>query len=684
MKNFLKPLFALILFVNFSQAQILKPASWSFTTDKKEVKVGEEVTLQFNARIDKDWHLYSSDFDPDLGPIVTSMTFTPNDSYQLIGKIKPVNPIKKFDELWGGDVTFFEKNGQFLQKIKILKPDPKITGSVEWQTCTDVDGRCVNGTDKFSFNVKAIASSATEPTTITEKDTKVAEAKVLENTDNNSAGETQGNETATELAAAEAKTGVIQQNPAERNTGPITNNNGKESSTSLLKFLLLALGAGFASIFMPCIYPIMPMTVSFFTKQSNGKGKSFFYGISIMAIFALMGLVTMAFGAPFLNFISTHWIPNLIFFIIFILFGISLMGAFEIVLPHEAVNKIDRLSDKGGLVGIFFMALTLVVVSFSCTVPFVGSLLILSAQGEVWRPLYGMLAFGFPFALVFTSLAMFPQWLKNLPKSGGWLNELKVVFGFMEFALALKFLSNIDLAYHWNLLHRNIFILIWVLIFVLAGLYILGFIRFSKDDKVNKISWQRVFFSAIFIGFASYMVPGVTGKSLSALSGILPPKNEEVNLNTPVNLEIGMKNLPHGLVGFKDIDDALAYSAKVGKPVLIDFTGYACANCRKMEEFVWPKTEVLNKLKKDYVIASLYVDDKAELPKEKHYVSSYDNELKTTIGGKNMDLEITKFNNNAQPYYAVVDSKGNALMDPIGYSSAEDFAEFLEAGKSKF
>jgi thiol:disulfide interchange protein len=451
-----------------------------------------------------------------------------------------------------------------------------------------------------------------------------------------------------------------------------------QESTSLLGFLLTAFLAGFASIFMPCIYPIMPMTVSFFTKQSQGTRKATFYGLSIMFVFGLIGLVATVFGAPFLNFISTHWIPNLIFFVIFIIFGVSLLGAFEIVLPHEVVNNIDRMSEKGGFVGIFFMALTLVVVSFSCTAPFVGSLLIMAAKGEVWRPLWGMLAFGLPFGVVFTSLAMFPQWLKSLPKSGGWMNEMKAVFGILEFALALKFLSNIDLTYHFNYISRNTFLIIWIIIFVTIGLYILGILRLPKDSKVKKYNVQRFVFGTLFLGFAAYMVPGVShNKELNLLSGLLPPKT----IASTVADDSKLRDLPHELKGFYDYDDALAYSKEIGKPLFIDFTGYACANCRKMEENVWPKPEVLEKLKNNFVIASLYVDDKKELPKEKQYTSKYDDELKVTVGDKNMDLEITKYNNNAQPYYIIEDSNGKSIVkQPIGYTSKEEFMKFLDEG----
>lgn len=676
MRRSIQLLFTILLISQVSMAQLLKPTTWKFSSDKNEVKVGDIVELQFNATIDKDWYLYSSDFDPNLGPIVFEAEFEPHASYQLVGKVTPKNPKKKYDDLWEGDITYFKEKGQLTQKVKILAPNPVIKGKISFQTCTDVDGRCVNGKENFDYKIKATASTAISPEE--SKDEKVAIASAEEE------AEDKVDALATDelplVTSSDENVNLSQGDEVINSDLPISE---KKESTSLIKFLLLALGAGLASIFMPCIYPIMPMTVSFFTKQENGKSKAFFYGVSIMAIFAVMGLVTMAFGAPFLNFISTHWVPNLIFFIIFIIFGVSLLGAFEIVLPHEAVNKIDRMSDKGGLIGIFFMALTLVVVSFSCTVPFVGSLLILSAQGEVLRPLYGMLAFGLPFAAVFTSLAMFPQWLKNLPKSGGWLNELKAVFGFLEFALALKFLSNIDLAYHWNLIHRNIFILIWVVIFVLIGFYILGFMRLSKDQKVEKFSFVRIGFAVLFFAFSAYMVPGVTNKSLPLLSGILPPMpTASIDATVTPLANDKMKALPHGLQGFKDYDDALAYAAEVGKPVLIDFTGYACANCRKMEEFVWPKDEVLKRLQEDFVIASLYVDDKAKLPMEKQYVSDYDQELKTTIGDKNMDLEITKFNNNAQPYYAVVNSEGKSLLDPLGYSTEKEFIEFLDAGKA--
>lgn len=653
--HFKKILFLLLISISVL-AQLEKPTTWKYKVLQDKVAVGDVVDVEFTAAIQKDWYLYSSDFSPELGPTVTEFTFNKSKQFQAVGKVKPIHPKKKFDEVWGGDVSYFKETGKFVQKVKILEENPTISGKITYQTCTDIDGKCVPGNEVFNIKIATVLANKLE----TKSDSLVEDT----------------------ISNVETETAIVTKE--EEPTKTITKEPMKEAQ-SLWQFLLIAFGAGLASIFMPCIYPIMPMTVSFFTKQANGKSKAIFYGISIMAIFGVMGLITMAFGAPFLNFLSTHWLPNLIFFAIFILFGVSLLGAFEIVLPHETVNKIDRLSDKGGLIGIFFMALTLVVVSFSCTVPFVGSLLIAAAQGEVTRPMYGMLAFGLPFAMVFSGLAMFPQMLKNLPKSGGWLNELKAVFGFLEFALALKFLSNIDLAYHWNLIHRNVFLVIWIVIAVMIGIYILGFIRLSKDDKIEKRGSLRIAFAAIFLGLAAYMLPGVANKPLALLSGILPPMPIESHIDSNANLPTDkMRALPHGLYGFYDFDDAQAYAKEINKPILIDFTGYACANCRKMEENVWSKPEVLKRLREDFVIASLYVDDKKELPKEKQYTSTYDGELKTTVGDKNMDLEITKYNNNAQPYYIIVHPNGEKLLEPLGYSSEADFIKFLDKGKAGF
>ena len=640
--------------------QIEKPTTWSYETSPKNPKIGDVVEVKLKANIQKDWKLYSSKMSPDIGPLITVISFKNSSDFRLVrGITENPSPAKVYEEIWESDVLIHKKSATFIQKIKILNENTVVNTHIEFQSCTDVDGRCVNGKEDIEIKIKAIPGE-----------------KAIEKDSSESSITPVDTPSGTGSAIPEVKESGV--GKSTTNTLPT----GTEPDSSLWKFLLIAFGAGFASIFMPCIYPIMPMTVSFFTKQKDGKSKAVFYGISIMVIFAIMGLITMLLGAPFLNWLSTHWIPNLIFFIVFILFGVSLLGAFEIVLPHETVNKIDRLGDKGGLIGIFFMALTLVVVSFSCTVPFVGTLLIAAAQGEVMRPVYGMLAFGLPFAMVFSGLAMFPQFLKKMPKSGGWLNELKAVFGFLEFALALKFLSNIDLAYNWHLIHRNIFLVIWIVIAVIIGIYILGYMRMPKDDKIEKLTPSRSIFAIIFFALAIYMTPGVANKPLSLLSGILPPM--PVGEHSDEIFDPKLRKLPYNLKGFKDFDDALPYAQSVNKPILIDFTGHACANCRKMEENVWSDPAVNSRLRDNFVIASLYVDDKEELPKEKQYVSKYDNKLKVTIGDKNIDLEISKYNNNAQPFYIIVDTKGEMVVKPQGYCSAEQFIEFLDKGKAEF
>jgi thiol:disulfide interchange protein len=653
-----KIFFLFLIFVaNLSQAQLKEPTKWSYKISPVSFKVGDVVDIELIATIDKGYHIYSNDFDPNLGPTLCTFDFSNVKGLELQGKPKAINSIKYYEEIWEGTTTIFKNKGVFKQKVKILDANPSITCKIDFQTCNE--GNCVPG--KKTLDINFAGSSG--PEKLVEK--TVEPIKNLVDTVN--------------VITPIPSTDII-----ENDTTKITEvvaaaplNPEKPKDESLINFLIVAFLAGLASIFMPCIFPIMPMTVSYFIKQENGKFKAIFYGICIMLIFASMGLVTKQLGAPFLNFLSTHWIPNLIFFIVFIVFGISLLGAFEITLPHATVNKVDRLGDKGGLIGIFFMALALVLVSFSCTVPFVGSILIAAAQGEVMRPIYGMLAFGLPFALVFGGLAMFPSALKSLPKSGGWLTELKAVAGFMELAFAFKFLSNIDLTRHWNLLHRNIFLGIWIVAGVIIVLYILGFMRFSKDNKVEKMSLTRIGFATLFFAFTAYMVPGLANKSLPLLSGILPPLQLNSGSNAP---DPRMKELALGLYGFHQIEEAQEYAKKTNKPILIDFTGYACANCRKMEENVWPKSGIKELMNEKYAIASLYVDDKEALPKEKQYISTYDKSEITTIGAKNMDFEITKYNNNAQPYYVVINAEGKLLAGPISYSSEADFKKFLEAG----
>ncbi|NBB20064.1 thioredoxin fold domain-containing protein [Runella sp. CRIBMP] len=671
----------LLLLVSVSTfSQIQNHAKWSFEVPKKEVKVGDVIEIKFNADIDPTWHLYSTEFEVKDGPNPTEFAFKPNDSYQLVGKIKPVGFHKFYEEVWGGNTSVAEGKGSFVQKVKILKVAPQIEVAISYQTCQN-DGLCTMGNADFIINtLKVVAASNTETPTA-EATAPTAEPQVTENVQ--------------PTTTPKADTTQAEATASAENT--ISDVPVSEPEESLWSFLLACFLGGLASIFMPCIYPIMPMTVSYFTKQEHGTGKALVYGLSIVAIFTLLGfLVSRVGGAQAANFISTHWAPNAIFFVVFILFGLSFLGLFEIVLPNSFVNSVDKQADKGGLIGIFFMALTLVVVSFSCTAPIAGSLLILASKGnEVMRPVLGMIFFSLPFAVVFTGLAMFPKFLKSLPKSGGWLNEFKVVFGLLEFALALKFLSNIDLAYQWQVLDREVFLAIWIVLFSIIGFYVLGKLRMDKDSPVKGITIPRLLISSATFAFVVYMIPGMFGAPLRALSGWLPPEQTQDfyltnavggGTSAPALTASGRRkpHLPHGLEGYFDYEQALAEAKAQGKPVFIDFTGFNCANCRKMEANVWPQPEVLERLKKNFVIASLYVDDKTELPKEKQFVSTYDQREKTTIGDKNADLQITKFNNNAQPFYCLVTPEGELLTKPVGYTSAEEFTRFLDEGLTKY
>ena len=476
-----------------------------------------------------------------------------------------------------------------------------------------------------------------------------------------------------------------------------------EVEKSLVSFFLIALGVGLATCLTPCVYPLIPMTVSFFIKQKNGVGKAFLYGASIIGIYVLFGTViaaTLGQAAP--NFISTHWIPNLLFFAVFIIFGLSFLGLFEIQLPSKFVNNVDAQSDRGGLIGIFFMAFTLALVSFSCTGPFVGTLLGLGASGKFTKPIIGMFGFGLGLASPFVLLALSPELLKKIPKSGGWMNTIKVFFGFLELALALKFFSTVDQTYHWRILDREIFLAIWIAVFTLMGFHLLGKFQMPHDDKVERLGVPRLMVALAVFSFVVYLLPGLFGAPLKAMSGLLPPtetqdfvlsassgqSSENKNPDFPKSVKYGsFLKLPHGIQGFFDYNEAVEYAKKVNKPLFIDFTGHGCVNCRKMEASVWIDPEVLKRLKNDYVVVALYVDDKTELPKNEWFLSKDDGLEKTTLGDQNLDFEITKFNANAQPYYCLVNPNGNPkpMLKPRAFDQdVKAFTEFLDAGKAKF
>lgn len=471
---------------------------------------------------------------------------------------------------------------------------------------------------------------------------------------------------------------------------------------SLWVTFLAGLVGGFAAIFMPCIFPLLPMTISFFTKQSGTRAKgirnALIYGVSIIVIYVALGLlITVIFGADALNDLSTNGIFNFAFFLLLVVFAASFFGAFEIMLPTSWANKMDAKADQGGLIGIFFMAATLALVSFSCTGPIIGTLLVQAASmGELLGPAIGMFGFALALALPFTLFSLFPSWMTSLPKSGSWLNSVKVTLGFLELALALKFLSNVDLAYHWQWFDREVFLVLWVIIFGMMGFYLLGKLRFSHDSELTSISVPRLFLSIISLAFALYLIPGLWGAPLQSVSAFLPPQQtQDFDLYTrslgasPVAESESATpkkygdifEAPLGLNAFFDYEEGMAYAKKVNKPVMIDFTGHACVNCREMEASVWPKPDVLKRLRNDYVLIQLYVDDKTELPTAEQHVSSYSGKTIRTIGNQWSDLQASRFNTNSQPYYVLLDNNGKQLVPPKGADSKpENFVKFLDSG----
>ncbi|WP_229738554.1 protein-disulfide reductase DsbD family protein [Parapedobacter pyrenivorans] len=477
------------------------------------------------------------------------------------------------------------------------------------------------------------------------------------------------------------------------------------SPQTLWGIFIAGIIGGFAAFLMPCIYPMVPLTVSFFTKQSGTRSKgvvnALLYGLFIIVIYVALGmLVTLVFGASALNEAASSAWFNLLFFVIIIIFAISFLGAFEITLPSRFVNKMDEKSNRGGLLGLFFMAFTLALVSFSCTGPIIGYLLVEAvSEGALMGPAIGMLGFSVALAIPFMIFAFFPSLLKEMPRSGGWLNTVKVSLGFLELALAFKFLSNVDLAYHWGILDREVFLAIWIVIFGLFGLYLLGKLKFSHDSSVPYISIPRLFFAIAMLSFTVYMVPGMWGAPLKALSAWLPPSpTQDFNLHgvgfassTPQASNAIVKkygdvfHAPHGIDAFYDYDQALAYSKQVGKPVLLDFTGWSCVNCRKMEESVWPDPQVLKRLKEDYILVSLYVDDRTELEPDEQYVSEFSGKKIRRVGQKWSDLQASRFGTNAQPYYVIVDSDGKQLVPAQAYNEdIQNYIVFLDSGIASY
>ncbi|WP_460676191.1 protein-disulfide reductase DsbD family protein [Hymenobacter coalescens] len=709
-------------------AQLLEPTKLTASVNPATGKVGDEVELIVNARIEPTWHLYATDFDPDLGPTVFTFTWTKSPAYELVGPPKSVGAKKKFDTVFKGDVTYFETTGQIRQRVRLLQPGAlTIKATAEFQSCTDVDGRCIPGDAALSFGPLTVtgtaaatpAAAAAVPPAASQPATAPAGAKVpaalpaVASADTAAPAAASAATAAVDTAAAVAAAPVQAPEATGPATAAVTTAQPAGTAMSLWKYLLLAFGAGLVAVLMPCVYPMLPMTVSYFTNNSRSRAeaisKALVYGLSIIGIYTGAGVVlSLLFGADAANLISSHWLPNLLSFVIFIVFGMSFLGLFEINAPSSLINKVDARADQGGWSGMFFMAATLVLVSFSCTVPIVGSVAIAAANGELLRPTLGMLAFSSAFALPFVLFALFPTWLKSMPRSGGWLNTLKVVLGFVELGMAFKFLSSADLSYHWGLLPRPVFLVIWIVLAGLLGMYLLGKFRLSHDGETVHVSVPRLLLAAVAFSFMLYMVPGLFGAPLNALSALAPPATRQDyawvgSSGTPAVATAqdgstlcstpafeGRLELPLNLSGYFTLEEALACARQQQKPVFVDFTGHNCGNCRVMEATVWSDPRVLKRLREDFVVVALYADDKTELPQDKWYTSPRDQRVKRTLGEQNLDFQIRTFNMNAQPYYVILDpastvQQPRSLAPAVAFESdVEKFIAFLDAGLAQY
>ena len=655
-------LIAIIAYSGISFSQVFDPVSWSYHVENLG---NDEYELVFEAKIDETWHLYSQEID-EGGPIPTSFNFEESDKFKVIGKVvEHTEGEVVHDVSFNMDLKLFSDKAIFKQKIKVLTEEAfNIKGYVEFMSCDDE--RCLPPKEvDFSFSIK---------------------------NDNGAKNAT----------ASKTKDASLND----------TSKNEKGSGSSMLGFFLLAMLSGFAGILTPCVFPMIPMTVAFFSQGSEDRGKSilkaFIFGFSIILIYTSIGIIVSltSAGADFANNLSTHWIPNLIFFVLFMVFAASFLGLFELVLPSSLVNKADKQADKGGYLAAFFMGLTTVLVSFSCTGPIVGALLVEAASGEVIKPTIGMFGFGLAFALPFTLFAIFPSWMNKLPKSGGWLNAVKVVLGFIVLAFGMKFLLAIDLSYHIGIFTRDVYLAIWIVIFSLMGFYLLGKIKFSHDSDIPYVSFSRLILVIVVFSFVVYLIPGLFGAPLKAISGLIPPMEKQSFTMQVSSFSSNMMiaesedskselcsdpkyadflHLPHGLQGYFDYEQGMECAKELNKPIFLDFKGHACSNCKEMEAKVWSDPRVLERLRDDFVIIGLYVDDRTKLSENEWVTSKVDGKVKKTIGKVNADLQVEMFQMNSQPYYAIVDQDGNSLVKPMGHDlDINTFIEFLDAGKKAY
>ncbi len=677
MKKFISVVVLSLVLTFGLSAQILEPAKWTVSASQTAAKAGDVIEIQFKATIEKNWYLYSSDFVCEDGPTKTTITFVTNGSYELVGDLLAINPIAKHDDIFDCDIKIFKGTGEFRQKVRLLGSPAKIAGSYEYQVCSDVNGRCIPGEEDFSLtNIKVTGGTAVEEVAPSTTPAFVAPAPVV---------------TAVDLPVK----------------GPVLDKSILEGEAtireeSLLGYLIFAFILGLTSLITPCVFPMVPMTVTFFLRDNQSKKegvrKAIIFGLSIIFIYTLAGtLFAVLLGAEGLNALATHWAPNLFVFVTFIVFALSFFGLFEINAPYQLVNKADQQAEKGGLIGIFFMAATLVLVSFSCTLPIVGNVVVLAAGGQIMKPVLAMFFYALAFSIPFTLFAIFPEWIKGMPKSGGWLNSVKVTLGFLELALCLKFFSIADQAYHWGLLDRDVNLALWIVIFGLLGFYLLGKLIMKGDSPMDHLGVPRLLFATLVFSFVVYLIPGLWGAPLKALAGYLPPlythdfnlAEDKSNENALAGCEspryADFLHLPQGLSGYFDYEQALACARQQKKPLFIDFTGHGCTNCREMEAVVWSDPKVLSLLRKEFVVVALYVDDKTLLPEKDWYVSVNDNKEKKTIGKQNADLQISNLENNAQPFYVLLGADERVLAWPYGYDrSPEKFVAFLERGVAKY
>lgn len=693
----LKKITLLLLFLVNLSSLIAQdnPAHWKFSAKK----VSEcEYDLVFNVTIDEPWHVYSMTKAGEDGPNPTVFKFKKAEGYELVGKTKESKPVQEFDKVFEMNVSYFKHQATFTQRVK-LTTDKKVTikGKYEYQACTEE--KCIfPPADEFEFQLQGTAACV-------DKNAEGAVASKAEDTLSASASKMDSltkMDTLQSATVTSTQTSTLSQSPEFSANMPI-------ESMSWWAIFLAGFIGGFAALLTPCVFPMIPMNVSFFTKQSKSKAQgirnALLYAISIIVLYVVLGLgVTLIFGAGALHSLSTNVWFNLAFFVLLLVFAMSFLGAFEITLPSSFVNKMDAKADRGGYIGIFFMAFTLALVSFSCTGPIIGTLLVqASATGNIAGPFWGMFGFALALSLPFGLFAAFPGWLNSLPQSGGWLNAVKVTLGFLELALALKFASNADLVVQAGILTREVFVGLWIGIFGMLTLYLIGVFKTSHDSDVKYLSVGRVFLATISFFITIYLIPGMWGAPLKMFSGVLPPleysesphgfggshQTTSAKTTLPDNeFSRYMEVNKNGIIHFKnDYEHALAYAKKEGKPLLIDFTGHACANCRKTEDYVWPDPEVTKRLNNNVVLVSLYVDDKRELKPEEYMTVQWYGKQRTItdIGDKFKYMEESLYSQSTQPLYVLIDGNEKLLAPIRGYNpSIPEYINWLDEGVKNF